>query len=90
MCVAGRRGWGDDDSDDDELTVDAVRRAAAKGGGADGEQAQMQMKTKEVSRKALSSTQRSLKQLEQTTQMAGATLEKMHDQVRGRQPTGPS
>ena len=90
MCVAGRRRWGDDDSDDDELTVDAVRRAraAAKGGGADGEQAQMQMKTKEVSRKALSSTQRSLKQLEQTTQMAGATLEKMHDQVRGRQPTG--
>ena len=26
MCVAGRRRWGDDDSDDDELTVDAVRR----------------------------------------------------------------
>ena len=41
----------------------------------------MQMQTKDVSRKALSSTQRSLKQLEQTTQMAGATLEKMHDQV---------
>jgi hypothetical protein len=41
----------------------------------------MQMQTKEVSKKALSSTQRSLKQLEQTTQMAGATLEKMHDQV---------
>ena len=41
----------------------------------------MQMQTKDVSKKALSSTQRSLKQLEQTTQMAGATLEKMHDQV---------
>lgn len=39
------------------------------------------MQTKEISKKAVSSTQRSLKQLEQTTQMAGATLEKMHDQV---------
>lgn len=78
----GRRRWGDDDSDDDELTVDAVRKArAAKAGGGDQSLSQMQMQTKEVSRKALSSTQRSLKQLEQTTQMAGATLEKMHDQV---------
>ena len=78
----GRRRWGDDDSDDDELTVDAVRKArAARAGGADQSLSQMQMQTKEVSKKALSSTQRSLKQLEQTTQMAGATLEKMHDQV---------
>ncbi len=87
--VLGRRRWGDDDSDDDELTVDAVRKARAakfgkfgfKAGGGDQSLSQMQMQTKEVSRKALSSTQRSLKQLEQTTQMAGATLEKMHDQV---------
>jgi len=79
--MSGRRRWGDDDSDDDELTVDAVRKArAAKAGGGDQSLSQMQMQTKEVSKKALSSTQRSLKQLEQTTQMAGATLEKMHDQ----------
>ena len=64
--------------------MDAVRKArAAKagGGGDDQSLSQMQMQTKDVSKKALSSTQRSLKQLEQTTQMAGATLEKMHDQV---------
>jgi hypothetical protein len=85
LSTPGRRRWGDDDSDDDELTVDAVRKArAAKagGGGDDQSLSQMQMQTKDVSKKALSSTQRSLKQLEQTTQMAGATLEKMHDQVR--------
>lgn len=89
----GRRRWGDDDSDDDELTVDAVRKArAAKagGGGDDQSLSQMQMQTKDVSKKALTSTQRSLKQLEQTTQMAGATLEKMHDQVRLRLAPSPN
>lgn len=80
--MLGRRRWGDEDSDDDELTVDAVRKArAAKASAGEQSLSQMQMQTKEVSKKALSSTQRSLKQLEQTTQMAGATLEKMHDQV---------
>jgi hypothetical protein len=87
VCVAGtpgRRRWGDDDdSDDDELTIDSVRRArAAKSAAGDDQSlAQIQAKTSETSRQALSSTQRAMKQLEQTTQMAGATMERIHDQV---------
>ena len=82
ICFAGRRRWGDDDSDDDELTIDSVRKArAARNGGDEQSMSQMQAQTSQVSRAALSSTQRALKQLEETTQMAGATLEKVHDQV---------
>jgi hypothetical protein len=87
VCVAGtpgRRRWGDDDdSDDDELTIDSVRRArAAKSAAGDDQSlAQIQAKTSETSRQALSSTQRAMTQLEQTTQMAGATMERIHDQV---------
>ena len=86
MCVAGRRRWGDDDSDDDELTVDAVRRAraaakggtfpivVARGGGVAGEESKLKSTVQ------LAATAR-------VTQMAGATVENMRDQVR-RQPTG--
>jgi hypothetical protein len=87
VCVAGtpgRRRWGDDDdSDDDELPIDSVRRtrAAESAAGDDHSLAQIQERISETSRQALSSTQRAMKQLEQTTQMAGATMERIHDQV---------
>ena len=74
--------WGDDDSDsDDELTVDAIRRARAKRQGGGQAQVQLEAQTNEVSKRALSSTQRALKQLEQTQQIGAATLENMHSQV---------
>lgn len=71
----------DDSDSDEELTVDAIRAARARRNGGAQAQTQVESQTNAVSRQALSGTQRALKQLEQTQQMAASTLEAVHDQV---------